>query len=336
MAILDQNQINTFKKASLQQGIPEDEVNSYVDMITASNQSKQNAADTARADDLSTYEDKLKLQQKYSTSGTATPGGLSEIEQEALKSGKASISFDKNANKYVVIPNENQTDPLQWAADNQAIPYLTGRDKATREAQASAMQKLGIEGYLKASALPDLLTDKEVTARDAATNLLNSASSIYAQVQSQNGTPLDVQGVGPLGRFRPGFLTNEQGKTLKQEITNLTANKMKEISGAAISDKEVQRLSKALPQVGDTEGVIMTKAKNIADAIEIGLQMQEMAKRDRLTLDQAYQKYGTQAFNEKGQPTPDWLKGGQSTAPGLQVGTPASQMKVGRFNIQVN
>lgn len=369
MAISNTDQIEAFKQAALTQGYDPAEVESFAAMAAAASTAKQAAADTARSTELQDYETKLKLQKQYSNSaepfnvetdpgflrakalkqleGTYDPtqdpvvlrqqylaaqetGKLSAEQKQAIDLGIATLESDGKGG-FNIIPVEKKVDPMQWVADNQLTKYLTGKDKDARSAQAGAMQKLGIDGYFKASALPDLLNDKELVAREAATALLNSASSIYSQVQNQNGKTKNVQGIGPLGQLRPGFLTNTEGKTLKQDIVNLTAAKMKEISGAAISDKEVQRLSKALPQVGDTEGVILTKAKNIADAIEIGLEMQEVAKRERLTLDEAYRKYGTDAFTSRSQPVPSWIG---SARPGLDIGN-TTGTKVGRFTIEV-
>lgn len=362
MAIQTQEQIDAFKNVALSQGYDPKEVESIVAMGVAANKAKQAEAEAASQKEMQLYEQKLQMQNKYNPSavdkpwtpesdavlqrqlyldkmkkdqGITSTGDLSEAEATAVREGAASIQYDEKGNLRVV-PKEKSVDPLQWAADNQAMKYLTGRDKDARFAQAAAMQKLGVDKYFQASALPDLLTDKELTAREAATGLLNSASSIFSQVSNREGSGAqNVQGVGPLGRFRPGFLTNTEGKTLKQDITNLTAAKMKEISGAAISDREVQRLSKALPQVGDMESVILTKAKNIADSIEVGLQMQEYAKRERLTLDEAYKKYGSQAFQDKGQPVPSWIKGGSAAKPGLDIGSKNTGTQVGRFTIQV-
>lgn len=330
MIIQSQDQLDAFKAVATQQGYSPEEVDSFMKLATTANDSKKVAADQAQTDELKMYGDKLKLQQQYSTT---QPGDLTDLEKQAISGGTAKVAFDPLTKSYKVMPTTPATDPMQYVADNQATKYLTGKDKDARNAQAAAIQKLGVDGYLKSSALPDLLTEKEQTARDATTALLNSASAIYSEVQDQNGKPKDVQGVGILGQLRPGFLTNTEGKTLKQDITSLTAEKMREISGAAVSDKEVQRLSKALPQVGDPESVIFTKAKNIADSLEIGLQMQELAKRERLTLDQAYMKYGAQAFQDHAQPIPAWIKGGSQ--PGLtDIGNEG--IKVGKFNIQVH
>lgn len=325
---VSQAQLDAFKNVALQQGYNPAEVDSFMTMAQAGAAQKQANADKSQADELGMYEKKLQLQQKYS--GTSSqPGALSEIESKAISEGNAKIGYDEATGTYKVTP-QIKVDPLVWAADNQVFKHLTGKSKEERYAQAEAMQKLGVDGYMKSSALPDLLTEKELTARDTATGLLNSASSIYSQVQDRNGKAADVEGVGILGKFRPGFMTNEAGRTLRQEITGLTAAKMKEISGAAISDREVQRLSKALPQIGDPESVIMTKSKNIADSLEIGLQMQEVAKRERLTLDQAYKKYGAEAFKAKDQPVPEWIAG----KPGLDIGKTDTN-KIGRFEVKV-
>jgi len=338
MPIQSQEQLDAFKDVAIQQGYDPAEIESFMSMATAANKQKQFAADETKSDELTMYEDKLKLQQQYSTSSGSQPGSLSEIQQKAISGGQADVVYDEASGSYKVVPRSaEQADPLKWAANNQAFGYLTGKTKDERTAQAASMQSLGIEGYLQVSALPDLLTAKEMEARDKATAILNSTSSIITSLQGANGRAKNVQGVGILGRFRPSWMTNPEGTSVKQNIVNITADRMKEISGAAISDKEVQRLSKALPQVGDTEANIVTKSKNIADAIEIGMQMQEAAKRERLTLDEAYKKHGEAAFQAKGQPVPAWIKG--TDKPGLNLGAGSTNSnddtKIGRFTVQV-
>lgn len=347
MAMDTPEQIEAFKSVAIGQGYDPKEVEGFIGMAKAAAASKQAAAQAAQQAEMAQYEQKLQLQNKYNPTAAETPfnpetdptfqrqialdkykrenggsGELTEAQKVAITEGVAELKLDEKGG-YIVVPKEKALSPMQWAADNQVMNYLTGKDIGAREAQAAAMQRLGVEGYFKASPLPDLLSEKETTAREAASALLNQASSIVSQVEGRNGQAKNASGVGLLGRFRPDFTLGSEGKTLRQDITNLTAAKMKEISGAAISEQEAARLAKALPQIGDTEKTIMTKAKNIADAVEIGLQMQEFAKRERLTLDQAYKKYGAQAFSEKGQPVPSWIKGGSSKSPGSsQPGLP--------------
>jgi len=55
---------------------------------------------------------------------------------------------------------------------------------------------------------------------------------------------------------------------LNTNIANLKSSFMKTISGATISDREVERLSQFLPDVNDPEEVLQIKIKNLKEGIE--------------------------------------------------------------------
>jgi hypothetical protein len=142
--------------------------------------------------------------------------------------------------------------------------------------------------------------------------LIKSASEIYSAVTGQTGENINAPGVGIVAGKLPSWLISGKGQDLRSKVTQLTADKIKELSGAAVSDREVQRLSKYLPQVGDTEAIIAAKTKTIMNSISIGLKMQEKAKLENLTLDQAYEQYGAQEYQNIGEEVPSWLKGSSS------------------------
>lgn len=219
---------------------------------------------------------------------------------------------------YLKSLEEEEKDPFMEVYENYGSKYLTGKSMDERRQQAAVIQKYGLKPYLENAPLTDLLTPNELEKREAATGILNDLSQLSSLLQGDNGVK-NLQGIGPAGRFRPEFLTNREGITAKQLITNFTAQRMNEISGAAVSDKEVRRLSDALPTIGDSEKTIRDKVNNIENSILIGLELQEVAKREDITLDQAYKKYGADLFKMRGQVVPDWLKSSEDkkdTLPG--------------------
>lgn len=259
------------------------------------------------------YLQKLE-QDQPSWSPESDPTLQRQLYMQALEGGAPAFNQETDVDFQRWLAKEETSkamtggeDPLKYVMKEFGSKYLTGRSIEERRAQAEAIQELGLKGYLENSPLTDLLTPKEIEKRDAATGILNDLSQIESIIAKGSGAK-NVQGVGPLGRFRPEFLTNAEGVTTKQLITRFTAQRMNEISGAAVSEKEVARLTGDLPTVGDTEKTVLTKARNIATSIEIGLEMQELAKREDITLDQAYAKYGEQAFKSAGQKVPAWIQ----------------------------
>jgi hypothetical protein len=172
--------------------------------------------------------------------------------------------------------------------------------------------------------LKDLLSEKEDLARSAATNLMNEASVINSAVKNQAGEVENVAGVGKFGggsSWNPLTGILSRGQDIRGKITGLTAAKIKELSGAAVSDREVQRLVGMLPQINDSEAVIAAKTQTIMNSMQIGMKMQEMAKMNNLTLDQAYEQYGAQEYQKLGEEVPAWLSGKSTPFPS-PVGAP--------------
>jgi len=195
-------------------------------------------------------------------------------------------------------------DSLSYVFENFGSKYLNAKTVEERKRQADIIQKYGLKAFLENSPLTDLMSENELEKREKATSLMNELGSMVSIIGSGHK---NVQGVGPLGQMRPAWMTNAEGTNLKQLITNFTAQRMQEISGAAVSDEEVKRLGNALPLVGDSEKVIYDKANNILNSLQIGQELQELAKREDITIDQAYKKYGANMFSQRGMPVPDWL-----------------------------
>jgi hypothetical protein len=215
-------------------------------------------------------------------------------------------------------------DSMSDADATALVRQKFGKDifLGTTEKDRGAKARLLLKDLEQGVQIPinDLLTDAEKTARTAATNLLNEVSSVYGLVTDQEGKVINATGVG---KFGGGWGINPKnilgmGQTLRSKITGITAAKIKELSGAAVSDKEVERLSGMLPQVTDSEFEIAGKAKEMATMIQIGMAMQEKAKLENLTLDQAYLKYAAPLYQKAGLEVSDWLGGGAINKPGPQ------------------
>lgn len=203
------------------------------------------------------------------------------------------------------------TSPTEWFIGKYGADAYRqlGSSEADRKAVAQTIYKTNEAGG--EVALNDLLSSKAEDIRNKAADLQRSALEINSAVTDQQGNVKNASGVGILGGLGINPLTAlfGRGQDLRSKITALTANKIKELSGAAVSDKEVARLVQMLPQTGDSEAKIAEKTKTIATSIQIGLDLQEKALRENLTLDQAYKKYGAELYRQNGEPVPSWLEG---------------------------
>jgi len=230
-----------------------------------------------------------------------------EQQKLALDANKSGLTIDNLGNFVSAGGVRNLTDAEAIAQVQKKYGKDIQLGKTIKERGERARSILQMESEGTTLPIQDLLSPAEQAKRDAATNLIKSASEIYSAVTGQTGENIDAPGVGYFAGKMPSWLISSGGQALRSKVTQLTADKIKELSGAAVSDREVQRLSKYLPQTDDTEKIIAAKTKTIINSIEIGLKMQEKAKLENLTLDQAYEKYAAQEYQNVGEEVPIWL-----------------------------
>jgi hypothetical protein len=229
-----------------------------------------------------------------------------------LEAAKAGLKINTDGSLTVTDDPANMSDSQATAKVREILgmDIELGSSEADRGARAKTILAKLSRG--EKIALLDLMNPAETTARTNASNLMNSASAIYGQVTDPiTGKPINAAGVGTWGggsKYNPFERYLGRGTDLRSAITLLTADKIKEISGAAVSDREVARLNGALPQPTDSEARIAEKTKKMANIIRVGLDMQEKAKMENLSLDQAYDKYGYEVYEKYGEPPPTWLK----------------------------
>jgi hypothetical protein len=238
-------------------------------------------------------------------------------KQYALDTAKSGLTADSSGNIIPLNPNdpENLTDSEATAKVKSIFgPNINlGQTMKDRGARAKAILKDYAEG--KMPPLNDLLSVKESAARDAAAQLMSAAGEIYSAVTDQAGSTKNAAGVGTFQGRLPQLFTGPSGVTIRAKVTAITAAKLKELSGVAVSDKEAQRLQQYLPLITDKEETIAAKSKNVMDTLTIGMAMQEKAKTENLTLDQAYEKYAAPMYEQLGLEVPAYLRK-ISVAPG--------------------
>lgn len=191
-------------------------------------------------------------------------------------------------------------DPVAEVYKQNGGDLLTAKTAAEREAQAKTILNAGgVAKYRSQVPLDQLLTDKESENRQSALETMRVAADL-ADINDR------VKGAG-LGGLLPQWALSTEGRINRANIAELTATRMKQISGVAISDKEVQRLQQYLPSKWDSDATVRDKATRIYNALAIGLEMQDLAKKNGLTLDEAYKQFGTQVYAKYKEDLPDWI-----------------------------
>lgn len=94
---------------------------------------------------------------------------------------------------------------------------------------------------------------------DSTISLANKAKELATQVNTGPISGRVGKAAQATGAASNNFID------LNSQITNIKANFMKAISGAAVSEQEAQRLAQFLPDVTDSENVIQRKLTNLVD-----------------------------------------------------------------------
>lgn len=188
-----------------------------------------------------------------------------------------------------------------------------------KKAKADAIMALGgVKKYLENATTNDLFTTEELTKMKLANELMMYAGNIVGATKNK-----DAPAVGTLGKFRFGPLVGKEGASLRADIGQLSSEKMKELSGAAISEQEMKRLTEFLPTRWDDENNIQFKSERLFNGLSIGLKMAELAKRNNLTLNEAYVKFAGEVYPQYGESVPAWINK-QASVSGGKTNSPKS------------
>ena len=172
-----------------------------------------------------------------------------------------------------------------------------GGTKDERYAIAEGILKSGgISEYKKQIPLIELINDKEETDIQTQTDLLqliDQGINLFSGQKTKLGT-------GPLAALIPGFAAGETTRNLRRSVENVKSQYAKILSGATISDNEMKRLEQFLPSSNKTEQQNLEDLKKLSRDIQINQLIFEKGKREGLTANQAYNKYGKEVFNQFG------------------------------------
>lgn len=142
----------------------------------------------------------------------------------------------------------------------------------------------------------DLMSDSQLKARDAAEQLLSKvlyAENQFTGKEGFGGTGIETGGI-------PSIIASKNVKELRTAIASISPEKIKELSGVAVSDKEFDRLSDLLPNKWQTEQENLRRITEMKKILQIGMEMQNKAAMENITLDKAYEKYGKPAYEKYG------------------------------------
>ena len=152
----------------------------------------------------------------------------------------------------------------------------------------------GLSEYRKALPLTDLADDKEKEGLTATTDLLSKIDRALPSMQKDT-----IGGTGPLAQFIPGFLGTTEGREARATPEMVRAAYQQMISGKVVSEQEAKRLARFLPTKGKTETQNREDLQRLKDGIDLNLQLFEKGKREGLTTNEAYTKYGKDILKEQ-------------------------------------
>jgi hypothetical protein len=175
--------------------------------------------------------------------------------------------------------------------------FITGGSAAERQAIAEEILRSGgVKEYRKLLPLTNLVSTTELNALQDQTDLdvlLSQAINYFENNKSFTGTGLFAQLV-------PGAVAGETTREMRRQIETIKALYAKAISGATISDREMKRLATFLPSSGKNEAENLGDLEKLQRDIKINQEIFELGKREGLTSNQAFDKYGKEIFSKYG------------------------------------
>jgi len=223
----------------------------------------------------------------------------------SVKSGQLKITDIPMAQRVAISlgvsgTEEGKISPMQAIAEvmkQGGSEFVNkGNDKDARSAIAQEIMRMGgVSEYRNVLPLKDLVTEKENEGLTASTDLKAKIAA------SLPGFEKDViGGTGPIaGRIFDApiiggllqSLASPETREKRRNAGNIMALYQQMISGKVVSDKEVERLQTFLPSGNKSETQNREDMKRLQDRIDTNFQLFEIAKREGLTTNEAYDKY---------------------------------------------
>ncbi len=198
---------------------------------------------------------------------------------------------------------------------------LKGKTISERESEAEVILSFGgVSSFRQQAPLRDLLSVKQLEKDQQSTDLLSDVQVL--QQLFPVGTKADFfrQGnlTGPIAS-KLGFLRSQDQQTAQALIAELSTEKIKILSGVAVSPKEFERLRKFLPDARDQENEVATKLDALDRAIRMNQAIREEALRTGKTVSEVFRMDSKRFFREFGfdpnNPSKDLKEGLPATPP---------------------
>lgn len=193
----------------------------------------------------------------------------------------------------------NQVDPMeaiQQVVTQGGSDFINkGKTKDERMAIAQEVMKAGgMDKYRQLLPLKDLSTEKELTGIQSSVDLKGKIDTSLPNFEQDT-----AGGTGPLAQYIPFFLRSPEGREKVAGVEQVRALYQQMISGKVISDREAERLKQFLPTKGKTETNNREDLKRLKDGIDLNLKLFEKGKREGLTANEAYDKYGAEIIGSQ-------------------------------------
>lgn len=197
-------------------------------------------------------------------------------------------------------------DPVVWLKSQPGGLKIAKNETTVTglETTAEAIYNAGgIAKYLDIN--PDAMySNDEQKALSAKKDTLFNVRTALAYFDDNGRAP----GVGPFTGLFGNLFIGKEGETVRENIAQISNEKIKEMSGAAVSDKEAKRLMQQLPNKTDKDSTIKRKLQAIEASIVIGEELKKIALVEEMgSIDEAYLKYGPELYEALGQEVPKWL-----------------------------
>lgn len=152
----------------------------------------------------------------------------------------------------------------------------------------------GVSEFRKTALFDSLLDETELTEMDQVKDIRQALGTAAASFETRTGGP----GTGPIadlplvGKFFDIFSADTA--ELKAQAEKVKTMYAQLISGKVISDKEIERLRRFLPDPKKTETRNVQDIERLQKDIQINLELFERGKREGLSANEAFDKYGAE------------------------------------------
>jgi hypothetical protein len=230
-----------------------------------------------------------------------------EAKQTAIKAYKdTGVWVDPSTGEIGTVPdslsvlkiNKTGVDAISEVA-KQGGESILKKYKTVAERSAIAEDILksgGWDEYRKQVPLESLTTEDEDNELRTTTNLLVTMDRALGALPTGD----EIGGTGPIAGLINENFVSDKTKEMRRAVTDVEKTFLQLISGKVISDKEVARLHDILPKANKTESANVRDIQRLREGINFGIKLFELGKREGLTANQAYDKYGKDLADEMG------------------------------------